>query len=151
MIRQNWGLPCQVFIQSVRSSYLPTRHGKLIAGLKFFLSKCVVFVTSYPSIHPFIHAPTRPSVHPSTHPSVRPSTYLPIYGSAALVDLGRFFSFLIYTQSVGLLRRGISPSQGRYLHTKQHTRRINAHRHPCLEWDSNSRSQCSSGRRRVMP
>jgi hypothetical protein len=29
------------------------------------------------------------------------------------LDLGRFFSFLICTQSVGLLGRGISPSQGR--------------------------------------
>jgi hypothetical protein len=42
-----------------------------------------------------------------------------IYGSTALVGLGRFFSFLIYTQSVGLLGRVISPSQGRYLHTEQ--------------------------------
>jgi hypothetical protein len=40
------------------------------------------------------------------------------------------------TQSVGLLRRGISLSQGRYLHTEQHKHRINAHRYPCLEWDS---------------
>jgi hypothetical protein len=66
-----------------------------------------------------------------------------IYGSRALVDLDSFFSFLICTQSVGLLRRGISPSRGRYLHTEQHKHRINAHRHPCLEWDSNPRSQCS--------
>jgi hypothetical protein len=36
------------------------------------------------------------------------------------VGLGRFFSSLIYTQSVGLLGRVISPSQGRYLHTGQH-------------------------------
>jgi hypothetical protein len=57
------------------------------------------------------------------------------YGPTALVGLGRFFSFLIHTQSVGLLGRGISPSQGRYLHTKQHE-----HRHPCLEWESNPRS-----------
>jgi hypothetical protein len=40
--------------------------------------------------------------------------------STAFVDLGRFFSFLIYTQSVRLLRLGIRPSQGRYLHTEQH-------------------------------
>jgi hypothetical protein len=46
--------------------------------------------------------------------------YLSIYGSTALVDLGRFFSFLIRTQLEGLLGRGISPSQGRYLHTEQH-------------------------------
>jgi hypothetical protein len=43
-----------------------------------------------------------------------------IYGFTALVDLSRFFSFLTYTQSAGLLGRGISPLQGRYLHTKQH-------------------------------
>jgi hypothetical protein len=43
------------------------------------------------------------------------------------VDLGRFFSLLIYTQSVGPLGRGISPSQGCYLHTEEHKHRINAH------------------------
>jgi hypothetical protein len=31
-----------------------------------------------------------------------------------------FFSFLVYTQSVELLGRGISPSQDRYLHAGQH-------------------------------
>jgi hypothetical protein len=41
-------------------------------------------------------------------------------------------------QSVGLLERGISPSQGRYLHEHK----INAHRHAYLEWDMNPRSQC---------
>jgi hypothetical protein len=39
---------------------------------------------------------------------------LSVYGSTVLLmDLGRFFSFLIYTQTVGLLGRVISPSQGR--------------------------------------
>jgi hypothetical protein len=44
---------------------------------------------------------------------------LSIYLSMALQPLGpgRFFT---YTQSVGLLGREISPSQGRYLHTEQH-------------------------------
>jgi hypothetical protein len=83
------------------------------------------------------------------------STYLSIdasiHGSTALVDLSRFFNFLIYTQStVGLLGRGISPSQGRYLYTEQHKHRINAHRHLCLGWASNPRFQCSNGRRRFM-
>jgi hypothetical protein len=36
-------------------------------------------------------------------------------------------------------------------HTEQHKHRINAHRHPCLEWDSNPRSQLSSERRQFMP
>jgi hypothetical protein len=42
-----------------------------------------------------------------------------IYGSTALVDLGRFFSFLIYTQLVGLLGQRISPLQGYYLQNKR--------------------------------
>jgi hypothetical protein len=41
---------------------------------------------------------------------------------------GFVFSFVIFfTQSVGLLRRVISPSQGRYIHTGQHEHRIKAH------------------------
>jgi hypothetical protein len=42
--------------------------------------------------------------------------YLWIYSPS--LDLCRYFSFLIYTQSVGLLGRGISPLQGSYLHTE---------------------------------
>jgi hypothetical protein len=61
------------------------------------------------------------------------------------------FSFLILRQSVGLLGREISPTQGRYLHTGQHKHRINADRHPCLQWDSNPQSQCYSGRIQCMP
>jgi hypothetical protein len=44
--------------------------------------------------------------------------YLSIYGDTDFADLGRFFNFLIYTQSVRHLGLGISPSQGRYLHTE---------------------------------
>jgi hypothetical protein len=43
------------------------------------------------------------------------------------VDLGRFFSFLIYTQSVGLLGQEISPSQGRYLHKTTQTQNKRTH------------------------
>jgi hypothetical protein len=68
---------------------------------------------------------------------IRKSIYPSVCGSTALVDFGRFFGFLIYTQSVGLLGRVISQSQGRYLHTEQHRQRINAGRHPCFEWDLN--------------
>jgi hypothetical protein len=39
----------------------------------------------------------------------------------------------------------------RQLPTQEKTNRINAHRHPCLEWDSNRWFQCSSGRRQFMP
>jgi hypothetical protein len=76
--------------------------------------------------------------------------YQSINSCTALVDLGRFFRFLIDTQSVGLLGRRISLSQGHYLHTGQHKHRINGHRYPCLEWDSKPRSQYLSGRRQFM-
>jgi hypothetical protein len=45
--------------------------------------------------------------------------YLWLY--SPLLGLGRFFSFSIYTQSVGLPGRGINPSQGRYLHRETQT------------------------------
>jgi hypothetical protein len=35
--------------------------------------------------------------------------------------------------------------------SKASTYTQNKRRHPCLEWDSNPRSQCSSGRRQLMP
>jgi hypothetical protein len=44
--------------------------------------------------------------------------HLTTYGSRALVDLGRLFSFLIYTESLGLLVRRIIPSQGRTAQTQ---------------------------------
>jgi hypothetical protein len=48
-------------------------------------------------------------------------------------------------QSVGLLGRGTSLSQGRYLHRTTQTQTS------CLEWNSKSRNHCLSGRRRFMP
>jgi hypothetical protein len=50
-----------------------------------------------------------------------------IYGSTTFVNLGRFSRFLIYTQSLGLLRLGISPSQGRYLRTQESTNTEQTH------------------------
>jgi hypothetical protein len=45
-----------------------------------------------------------------------------------LLGPGAFFSsVVIFTQAVGLVGRVISPSKGRYLHTRQHKHRINAH------------------------
>jgi hypothetical protein len=64
-----------------------------------------------------------------------------LYGSTALLDLSRFFSSLIL----------YSLSQSRYLYTEQLKQKIRAHRNPCLEWNSNPRSQCLSGRRQFMP
>jgi hypothetical protein len=40
----------------------------------------------------------------------------------------QLFQFDLFTQLIGLLWRGIGPSQGRYLHTGQHKHRINLQR-----------------------
>jgi hypothetical protein len=69
-----------------------------------------------------------------------------------LLGPGLFFSFVIFfSHSVELLGRVVSPSQGRYLNTGQHKQNKRTHRHPCLQWDSHPRPQCSSERRRFMP
>jgi hypothetical protein len=65
-----------------------------------------------------------------------------LYSPLLVPDL--FFSFVIFfRQTVGLLGRVISTSQGRCIHTGEHkyTSRINAQRHTCLKWDSNPKSQ----------
>jgi hypothetical protein len=75
--------------------------------------------------------------------------YYYYYFTVLCWDLAALSVSWSYTQSVGLLGRGISPSQGRYLHAEQHKHRINARRHLCLEWDSNLRSQYSRRRKTV--
>jgi hypothetical protein len=61
------------------------------------------------------------------------SVYLSIYLSMTLqLFCWAFVSFSVswpFTQSVGLHGRGISPSQGRYLHTGHRKHRINANIH----------------------
>jgi hypothetical protein len=76
-------------------------------------------------------------------PSLFPLLLFPLWSIGHPWNALFRFSFLILRQLVGLLGRGISPSQGRYLYKH----RINADIHPCLEWDSKPRSQCSSERR----
>jgi hypothetical protein len=126
-------------------------------GLKSHLS---VYLSIYLSIHPSIHPSIYLSIywrsqcgarfmaHP-LHTYIHTSIYLSIYGP--FLHLGRFFSFLILYTDGRILGRGISPPQGRYLHTWQHKHRINADKHPWLECGLNPWSQCSSERRQFMP
>jgi hypothetical protein len=71
------------------------------------------------------YMPRLPNLQRSIH--MRPTSYLPreycslslsVYGYTALWTLVAFSVSSSYTQSVGLLGRGISPSEGRYLHTE---------------------------------
>jgi hypothetical protein len=94
------------------------------------------------------YLPTYLPTHPSIHPHISLSIYLWLY--SPLLDFGRFLSFLIFYTINSTPWMGVSPLQGRYLHTGQHKHRINTHIHQCLKWDSNPRSQCLSGRRQFM-
>ncbi|PNF25421.1 hypothetical protein B7P43_G08799, partial [Cryptotermes secundus] len=58
-----------------------------------------------------------------------------------------FLVLLIILQTVGLLGRVISSSQGLSLNTGQQTQ----NKHPCLVWNSNPRSRLPRGRRQCMP
>jgi hypothetical protein len=70
---------------------------------------------------------------------------LSLHGFTALVNHDRFFSFLI------LYTVGRTPWIGdQPVSRLLPTHRINANIHPCFEWDSNPRTQCSSWRRRFM-
>jgi hypothetical protein len=62
----------------------------------------------------------------------------------------RFF-FLNHRQSVGLLGRVISSSQGLYLYTNTEKPIYTNTKHPCPELDSNPRSRLPSERRQYMP
>jgi hypothetical protein len=54
-----------------------------------------------------------------------------------------FFSFLIFYTVGRTPWTGDQPvARPLPAHTGQHKHRINAHRHPCLKWDSYPRSQC---------
>jgi hypothetical protein len=61
------------------------------------------------------------------------------------------FSLLDLRQSVGLLGRMISLSQGLYLYTNTEKRTYTNTKHPCLQWDSNPRTRLPSERRQYMP
>jgi hypothetical protein len=70
-----------------------------------------------------------------------------------LLGLGHFFNFLILYTGRRTSWTGDQPGK-RPLPTHRTTQTQNKrrqYRHPCPEWDSNSRSQRSSGRRQFMP
>jgi hypothetical protein len=84
--------------------------------------------------------------------SIYLSIYLPIYGSTALCwTLAAFSVSGSFTQSVGLLGRGISLSQGSYLHTGHSKRRINAHTDIHASRGIRTYDLCLSWRRRFIP
>jgi hypothetical protein len=103
--------------------------------LSIYLSIYPIYLSIYESIYLSIYLSIYYlslsiylSIYLSICLSIYLSIYLGIYGSTALFwALAAFSVSWSFTQSVGLLARGISSSQGRYLHTEQHKNRINTH------------------------
>jgi hypothetical protein len=104
-----------------------------------FLTSCVHLVTEMEHVSLYVCPYTRQRI-PSTTITPMNHLWIQLYQLRSsfihqcfytpLLGPGLFFSFVIFfffTQTVGLLERVISPSQGRYLHTRQHKHRINAH------------------------
>jgi hypothetical protein len=120
----------------------------------FYYYHLLLYLSVYLPTHPPTYLSTCLPTHPPTHPPTYLPTYLPTHpptylSIVILLDLGCFFCFLIVYTVGRTPWTGISQSQDRYLH-KEHKHRINAQRHPYLQWDSNPGSQCSSERRQFM-
>jgi hypothetical protein len=131
--------PRKIWEKALRKTVTPTKEfrcGSVV--LRLVLSQLTLWIMKFTSTIITNPVPTSQRAHCVSITNTYLSTALqPFVWSWPL------FQFLdLFTQSVGLLGRGISPLQGRYLHTGQHKHRINAHRHPCFKWDSNPRSQC---------
>jgi hypothetical protein len=95
--RQQFTCMCSIFF----FAYI----NKLIKNSLFIVKKLIIHFNNK-FIHFFIHQ----------------CLYSPLLGPSLFVSFVLFF-----TQTVELLGRVISPSQGRYLHTGQHKHRTNAH------------------------
>jgi hypothetical protein len=75
-----------------------------------------------------------------------------INGSTALCWAQVVFSFVVLYTVCRTPWTGDQPvARSLPTHRIPHKHRINAHRHPFLEWDSNPLSHCSSERRQFMP
>jgi hypothetical protein len=69
-----------------------------------------------------------------------------------LLDLGRFFSFLILYTAGRISWTGDQPvTSALPTHRTKQTQNKRTHRHPCLELNSNPRSQRSRGRKQFIP
>jgi hypothetical protein len=82
---------------------------------------------------------------PASNLQTTSSIVLQLFGPWPLFQLLDLLHIRQDTLEGGSARRKVAT------YTEQHKHRINAHRHPYLEWGSNPQPQCSSGRRRFMP
>jgi hypothetical protein len=129
----------------------------------FFLRSLLLFIlpfplpphSLYPSYLPLFSLPV--TIPPFSFSNVH-SLYSLSFFSLSLwlyspFDLARFFFNFLILYTVGRTPwTGDRPvARPLHIHRTTQTQNKRIHRHPSLEWDSNPRSQCSSGRRRFMP
>jgi hypothetical protein len=87
------------------------------------------------------------TIHSSIHSFIHQWLHSPLFCS------GLFFSFVIFSHKDGRIPWTGDQPVARPLPTHRTTEPQNkrTNRHPCLEWDSNPRSQRSSERKQFMP
>jgi hypothetical protein len=119
--------------------------------LSIYLSACLsVCLPAYqpPCLYTYLPAylPACLSIYLSIHPPIHLYFSCSHLEYKTSVKLFVSLQFLNLRQPVGSLEGG-STSRKAYTYTQTH----NKHRHSCLEWDSNPRSQCSREGRHFMP
>jgi hypothetical protein len=126
----------------------PTHCPAVICGSRNVMFVCLSYLTAVPTVR------SRGTDYPDRVFLVNflsdftISIYLWLYSPCGPWPLFQFLNL----HTVGRTPwTGKSSSREAATYTQNNTNRINAYRHPCLVWDSNPRSQCSSGRRRFMP
>jgi hypothetical protein len=119
-----------------------------------FLLHLSIYVSIYLSIYLSVCLSVCLSLYISIYLSMYVSMYLSIYLwlYSPLFDLGRFFQIFdpIHIRSDSLDGGSARLKAATYTQNNQNTGK-NGHKHPCFNWDSNSRTKCLSGRRQFMP
>jgi hypothetical protein len=126
-------------------NFSPSRRRALLGHMTRYLASSLTIILIVIKVHPLWGL--KWYVHCQVFCTLSSTNTLNIYLYMAIqpfVGPWLFFSFLILHTVGRAPGRGISPSQGRYLHTEQNKHRINAHKH------SNPRSQFLSRRRLFM-
>jgi hypothetical protein len=136
-----------------RGTYIPLQQTQLFYApplrnlyIYLYLSVCLSVCLS-------IYLSNYLSICLSIYLSTYLSTYLSMCLSMAIepfVGPWPIFSFL-FLCTVGRTPWRGSARHKASIYTQNNTNRINAYRHPRLEWDSKPRPQCSSGRRLFLP
>jgi hypothetical protein len=141
------------FIKTGSGIHTDTQHGDVISIFFFFYQnkECMLNNTKFHRKHNVAYLRIKKSmlfkeIHSVIPSSIHQWLYSPFLGP------GLFFSSVIFFYTVGRTPWASDQLVARPLPTHRTTQTQNKriHRHSCLQWDSNPRSQCLIGGRQSM-